>query len=858
MNIIIETIAKKIADQRVRFVFPSGIAADRWPRKICALGIARSVAANRFIAWDQFKEEVVREEVKESTPASSVIRKLFAETLVKKNAEAVNKTVEAGGEIRRGPSGFPLLSLIPPEYADRGSVFAASIASSLPSLAYWERLKKNATGCKNDGEDDDYALVKKEYAAFLIDKHLFEPSWEEIQAAPRDRTIRYIIFFPELIEDYAEYEGVLRPPFFVEIRVKDAELPHPPVIFYKSVREEVRSMILEIRRLHSDEGVPYTDMAVSVPGFEDMDAWLFREFSLFQVPVIRRSGKTLGESGAGQLFSLISKCAAGDFSFNSLKALILNQHIPWGAPEKNKALINFGIEYNCVSAYRNGGLVEDIWEEAFKGSLKAGQRELRSHYRTLKNAVKALSEAKTFADLRKQYFVFRKLLDMEKIEPEDNAVLSRCIDELGALIELEERFGNELAPASPLSFFISIIGEKKYLPKDQKPGVSVFDWRVAAAVPFACHFVLNASQSAAAVLYQPLKFLRQDKRWNLKLEDRDATGAFFLLCNTGAHEQYKPILRISASEQTYSGWAIPHSFFASKPGMISAPPQSSGDPYREERIWWGGGRQAGETFPGTIFKCQLEGFSTWRNALALKAGESFSFFTSPLPKGSSTADILYQKIWLKKSGPPLLPVSPTTDLNVFFDCSLFWVFQRIFSAEEYLLEAKLLDDESLGILYHNILEELFEKIKESDASFMSARLELYKKWAGEIADSCIAAHPAFSGPLAVPLVSSMAEGITKKIAALLDKEAERFDGYTVSELEVPVEKTIEYPDGSIRLNGRIDRVSVSPEGEPVIIDYKTSYIPKQTKADDIDREPLSEFQMPFYVKLYEEKLKAAG
>jgi hypothetical protein len=85
---------------------------------------------------------------------------------------------------------------------------------------------------------------------------------------------------------------------------------------------------------------------------------------------------------------------------------------------------------------------------------------------------------------------------------------------------------------------------------------------VAAASPFSTHFVLNASQSAATVLYQPLKFLRHDKRKALGIEDKDASGFFFLLAGTGEDVNFKCHTRISVSSQTFSGWAIPHNFFA--------------------------------------------------------------------------------------------------------------------------------------------------------------------------------------------------------------------------------------------------------------------------------------------------------
>jgi len=847
VNIVIQTLREHIANRNVRFVFPSQIASDLWARKTCTLGIARSVAKNRFLAWDDFKKEAIQEKETKRQPATAVMRDLFADALAKRNSE-----------------GSFLKSLIPPEYSGNGRIFAPFIARLLPSLKYWKTLMEKIPVRQRDAEDEDYETLRKEYAAFLDRYDLFEPSWEELKT--HEGQTRYIIFFPELVEDFAEYDALLLPPQFTRVSVKELDRDKSGaqnLLYYRSARAEIRDAVMELRRLHEEESIPYEDMAVSVPELEEMEADLLKEFFQRQVPVTRRAGKKLGETGAGRLFALANECAASGFSFSSLKALILNDHIPWKEPEKNKALVRFGIKYNCVSAYAQDGKSVDIWEEAFREVHDSGCRDLRNYYRDIKNSVKQIAGSKSFSDIQKYYFAFRgSLLDMKRITAEDNDVLSRCIAELGSLIELEEKFkdpSNEssndpsdntsLVPSSAFGFFLSHLNGKEYVRKEQKSGVNIFRWRVAAAAPFACHFVLNASQSAASVLYQPLKFLRQDKRRALDLYDADASGAFFLLCDTGRDTGdgggFKTHARISASAQTFSGWAIPHSFFAQ--GKIVGPPESSCDPYIEERSFWREGTGLEKIFP-----MQKSSYERWKETLVQKEN-NFSFFDSPVTteKGAAVRELLESAI---RGDDGCLAVTPTRDLNVYYGCALFWLYARVFNAEEFSLEAALLDDTSLGILYHKILEELFAKIKYEDRVFDSVRLDVYKSWALEITREAIKEHPAFKGPLAVPLVSPQAAGMAKKIERLLELEAANFNGYEVSELELHVNQKV----GDLLINGVIDRVSVSPDGAPVIIDYKTNYLPEQTAAEDLAAVPLSEFQMPLYIKLYEEKAAAKG
>ena len=864
MNIVISLIKENISSQKTNFVFPSQTAADLWARKTCTLGISRSVAAGRFLAWDRFKEGIIEE--KQRQPVSAVMRKLFAESLVRKNAEACRnvRSTNAGGS-------FPFNSIIPAEHSANGGVFAPFIARLLPALASWETAVKKKGYCLSP-EDNDYALIKKEFGAFMERHELFEPSWEKNKIKKKiiEGKTNYIIFFPELIEDFTEYEPLLKPPCFKIITGDRVTANAHKLTLFQSARDEIRSAVLKMQKIHADEGVPYEDMAVSVPELEEMEPCLLKEFRLRHIPFTRRAGRPLGETGAGRLFRLINECAASGFAFTSLKALILNDHIPWKDMEKNQALVRFGIEYNCVSGYLQNGKQVDIWEEAFKeltaqaSSVPAHNdkyRGLRSYYGDLKKRLLAFTGAKTFKDIRKHYFGFRGdsgrggFLDMENISAEDNAVLGRCIEELSSLIELEEKFDDPgLVPSSPFGFFISCLNEKEYVMANQKPGVNVFKWRVAAASPFDCHFALNASQSAASVLYQPLKFLREDKRKALGINDMDASAAFFTLCGIGSGaDDCSAGLYISASSQTFSGWAIPHSFFAGR--TINALPIPA-EPYQEERGFW----RTLQSNAGLekIYPVQKLSFDNWKETLNLKEN-NFSFFTSTLPRklqpGVSAENPVIELI--KNALPQedgVLTVTPTNDLNVFFMCPVLWLYKRIFKTDKFSLDAALLDDIALGLLYHRILEALFLKIKNHDKSFDSSRLDTYKEWAFEASCVEIKKQRVFKGPLAIPLVLPLARGISKRICALLKNEAKFFDNYKVLELELPVN----YSAGGLRVKGIIDRVSVSPEGEPVIIDYKSRYLPDQTAPEDIEDTYLSEFQMPLYIKLYEEKIKNDG
>jgi hypothetical protein len=915
MKTVFEIIAGEIKNQDCRFVFPSETAASLWARRSCEFCGERSLALNRFLAWDRFKETVIRSAIQDREPVSAVLRKLFAESLVRKIADAVAasggsgdpkvRSVGGPGELRKAASPLsgkrpplPFRSLIPPQFAGEGQVFAAEIAGMLPSLALLR--ERQGADWEGDDEDRDFAILGGEYGDFLAGHGLFEPAWEKPPLG--DREHRYCVFFPEALEDWEEYRELLRGEGSIRVvsREELGEGEGEPLRLYYSSRTEIRGAALELRRLHEEEGVPYEDMALSVPDLGEMESYILRDFGLRDIPLRRRAGKPLADYGAGKLFSLIKACAENNFSFAPVKSLVLNEQIPWRYPALNRALVKFGVTNNCVSGYREGGRMVDVWAEALRRDGR--EEELRNYYGELKERISALAGARSFAEIRRRYFafrgrlweggeeearvreaypeaahprsVFRGFLSRDACSEEGDAVLARCVEELSALARLEEEFP-DLVPPAPFNFFLAELREKQYVPAGAGGGVNLFPYRVAAAAPFAAHFVLGASQQGATVLYQPLRFLRQDKRKRLGLTDTDASAAFFRLYRPGSFPAAAGTFRgrtwISAAERTFSGWAIPHSVFAEN--FVRTPPPED-DPFRAERDWWAGpgpgaaspagpGAEGGPAFPRRLFAAQRRGFENWL-AVLRGAGDGgklggYNFLRGPFRAGGAAGGLLRGRLdEVQREGGTAggaLKVS-ATDLNGFFRCPLSWLWGKVFRLEGEDLEARLLDDASLGLLYHEILRELFARIRGEDRFFKPGRLGLYRRWAEECTEKAAGNYPAFQGPLAVPLLVSMARTIAKKVRGILDLEARYFPDFAVAELE----SSLEARRGDLLFKGRLDRVSVSPEDEPFIMDYKTGGSPTKAESTAAGDRELRDFQIPLYVKLYEESrgIKTGG
>ena len=434
MASVFETILEKI-NTAAFFVFPSEITAEQWARKICLYGGQRSLSPGRFLAWDRFKEEAIRPREKKLRPVSSLIRQLFALSITRKNAES------------------PFLGeIIPPEFSGDSSIFADYIAGILSSLERWETLHE-AQHIRDDGEDRDLRVIKTQYWEFLQANSLFEPSASVEKTTFQKNENRYIIFFPEVLEDFNEYKKLLGVPeveFYSCNAAAECTAKMPKLYFYDSSPLEIRSAILEIQRLRK-EGLLYEEIAITMPDYNNMAPYVMRELGLHDIPCKNRRGNTLGEYPIGKLFSLVRECSASQFSFDAVKRLLLDNSIPWRNAEKNRALITYGIQNHCAAPFSNRSYTVDPWEEGFKQNPDTS---LESYYLELKKAILALTGAKSFAKILAQYHIFRSFLDMEKCSGESDAVLARCIEELSVLIEAEENYP-ALACTAPYDFYLS-------------------------------------------------------------------------------------------------------------------------------------------------------------------------------------------------------------------------------------------------------------------------------------------------------------------------------------------------------------------------------------------------------------------
>lgn len=817
-------IAKYLQNPNIFFVFPTSVSASTWAEAAlfipCPDKPLSAIALNRFLAWDDFKSQSIKSTQKGKNSIPSVLRELFIQNFLYQN----EKETEKGSPL--------LLHLIPPSYASEAQSFRSWLSSLLPSLGHWH--KKVTT--LQDQNDTDLDTLYRHYQSFLDTYNLFDPAWEEPPFISDGKT--YVIFYPEVLSDFIEYQQLLKDsPHIKLITLSDAKDSEGPLVLqYENSRQEIRETALYIRSLITNKQTTYDKIAVSLPDSDSYGAYLQRELELYNIPFQYRLGKKLNVYGAAQIFKQIQRCTTDQFSFSSLKELLLNTHLPWKEENLQNNLIRFGIQNTCICGYKENGVYKDTWKEALGNDTTA---ELESRfYNRLSSLLKEFTNATSFSDIKTTWISFRDIfLDQDLFSEEDNLVLGRCITELSKLIDIENDYP-QLQIEKPFDFFVTYLGAKDYLPQNTVRGVSIFPYKLVATAPFDVHILLNASQESLTVLFKQLSFLREDKRRTLELEDDNSSLAFIRLYANQSNIE----TRFSCASKTFTGYAIPHNFFA----VQQIAPDNSQNPedlLRYEKQWFESQQKI--PAPQTITSMQKKGFDTWVTRNRNEEKNSISKIIS-----SEIRNIIDEKFRTKEKK---LSISQST-LKKYFTCPYMWLYERILKMEEITLDASLMEDRWLGTIYHQILSLFFQPLSNKKEKLLPLNTnktlpEEYEKALKVATREVIAQYQA--SLITKQLLETQENSIYSTLESCVSHFLEIFHGHII--LGTEKELSVEKPNYVLR--GTIDLILVTGDEESniVLVDFKTGTSPslKDSIASCDDEQSLADFQFATYVTLFE-------
>ena len=844
------------------FVFSSDIAADTWSewavRNPEQSGVA-AVAMDAFTAWDKFKGRYLAGRIADRVCVPSLLRKLFVRDLIRLNLKE--------RFIRK---------IIPSDDAETAYAFTDWLAKILPSLELWHKkyaayLARNSLTEETDSDQEnrDYKQLYVRYSNFLQKNNFFEPSWLTPEFIEHERSI--VIFYPELLEDFCEYEAVLESARNVTaVRLPECGAK-PAVRKYPDARSEMRNLLLRLRSLHN-QGVRWTDIAVSVPNLETYRPYLRREFARHCIPVNVRSGEPLTKNCAGLIFAQINDCYSARFSYGSVRALLQNEYLPWKADVRTvkEQLIREGSRLRALCSHEadeNSSVSVDSWIEAL-GAVSADTRELE-FYKALKNEIVRICEAHSFSALHTAWFKFRqRFLDSEEFTGNANRILSRCISELNDIMDIEKRYVAALGLSidRPFTFFLNELNSKTYRPQELIDGVSVFPYKLSAMARFGHQFIIDASQANLDVPYKRLRFLSGEKRRALlgaEAEDgADASRAFALLyAKDGGHTHF------SYAEENFSGFAIAHNALS----PVQAPEEnlSATDFIKEEREILRDTARASAKI--TISEWQQKAFAQW--------AARTSGFEAQAER--SAAAVLMQRIDAFLKGRRHCDGAITltqTDLARFYPCPRKWILSSVLNLHEDTLDTSLMQTFDMGNINHKILELYMSSLAGAGAALpvtnaagMFDDEDAVRKSVASCTNDAIhsSAMDFANSPLVLRALESQSAAIADGIMDFLhylcaapqkpetpahNTAIKGFGGYKVQGAELKI-STLHKKTG-VRLYGKIDCLLSNDDGDYVLIDYKNTpaSLPKSAALNEDENGLLGDFQMPMYITLVKDEL----
>ncbi|MCR5496160.1 MAG: PD-(D/E)XK nuclease family protein [Treponema sp.] len=904
---------ENIADKNSFFVFPTDIVCQSWA-EWCVLDnhtSVKSVAMERFIAWDDFKGKFLSAEKENALAVPSLLRKLFVYDIIRQNSET------------------PFFKkIISPEFASTAYSFADWLEKNLPSLKLWKkRMEENKSEYGQlDEEDQDYEILYQKYCDFLEKNSLFEPAWVEDVHFSNDK-YKFYLFYPEQLADYSDFADVFENVDNITAIILPKEEKRPKAYFYKDSRRELRQVGLRIIDLVKSGKADWTEITLSVPDIETYRPYIQREFEEYGIPYIFRAGTSLTKNSAGRIFREIYDCYNSNFSYDSVRSLVLDECIPWkdkiklnmkaadqeddfqlfGLKDLREALVREGNRMRCICSYEEFDGQDcrnvDIWEEAL-GKTFATNKVLLRFYRKLKLSVKRFfsEEAHTFENLLSAWNTFKTTFIEEKDFSSDaNKILGRCISHLDELISIERDFKDaRLSLENPFQFYLNLLDKKMYSKQNASQGVSVLPYKLTAGAYFKYQFVIDASQRNIEVPFKPLSFLSAEKRRKLKFIDDEkiynATETILRLYAKNVEEIDNSFVHFSAAENTFSGFAIPHSLLDLE--NVQADLDDS-DFILAERRWLEDGAKSS----ANLSSRQNEEISTWIDSSInpdriYRTSSEIQNKIKNLLVTSKNESLKSKDIPVSEKGLSQNKISARGDLEKFFPCPRKWMLSQLLRLNTDTLDTDLMSPYDMGNLHHKVLE-LFAK------NYMNKPLPFYDKDSGRFMkisedSSILNAESDCTDEVLNLLLGDGSEdnpGVVEKailhisndfhdsplvIKTLLNQKEKVFrsiyDFLSVFLLPYAVDDSVEIPKNINGLGncivsavegtfiseeeefsyyGKIDCLLKSPDTKQyILIDYKNteSSIPKEKEfCVDAENGILKNFQMALYCRILSKK-----
>lgn len=238
----------------------------------------------------------------------------------------------------------------------------------------------------------------------------------------------------------------------------------------------------------------------------------------------------------------------------------------------------------------------------------------------------------------------------------------------------------------PFDFFVSELESSTYQRNKNKEGVHIFSYGDDAGSVYDYRFVINANQTELTVEQEILPFITDEtKRELLGLQKQNISELLIQLYENGVSKNSECTSRTfwSASENTFSGFAIPYCNFVKEESEL----------LKKEL------KKLEEQF---VKSTNLNDDSSQKINLTVKVDDiKKAVHIKKTRDDDDTREI--GKIHIGMS-----------DLDVFVVCKRKWLLKRVLKLEEYSLDVDMIENTDVGTIVHGVMEKFMKEYKDNN------------------------------------------------------------------------------------------------------------------------------------------------
>lgn len=747
------------------------------------------IAGDSVLSFDTFRSSFLPAYA-DRLPSNTLIRFIFA-----------TEFVESGNSIS---------SFYNPDFPESKHQALGVIASMLPSLL---KVLTSEIGTLLPRElFRQLQAVHAAYTEFLNRNNLFEPQYDSVSVPSGWNTEREVrILYSDLESEAAVlYEELGRPSWLKLIPTPKADTPTVDV--YANHLQEIRSTLRRIRDL-LDEGVATHEIMICLAGSDELLATLEDEAYFYGIPLAVRQGRSPLKYPAGRFFSLMNEVHSDRFTLTSLKKLLLEPAIPWKAEER-KHIEEF-IRLCLKDTILYGSEARPDYFE-----LRLSNRSLRRWYVTFRDALTAIVQATTVADLVRSLSFFRKRFWEEEEwhgTPQEE-VFAHAMNQIEQLDRALKACNRERLDGL-YALFLSHLQRTQYVPQQQDEGIGVYRWPQGASITGPYRFFLGLDQEGAEVVDNPFPFLSERVRQTLM--KRKELGRYHLQAASLGNST------LSCHRRSNSGEKLVHFYFLEE-GKVCEDDENlllDKDPLSGElnRVLKKEGDQKPTSLQAKSFKSALLGSLTPREN---------DHTRSPIKE--HLRQLLYEE-------DGRLPLS-ATKIDAFAKCPYIYLASYLYKIEPFDYAEARINNKAIGVLLHDAYERFFSSI----GPFDSGKIESYEIGLQTAFDHALLKTYGTKGPTA-SIRQWIIHTFRPQILFILKEEPLYFENLRTSEIE----KELEWKGDRVILDGRIDRIiGIDPKKKDWgVIDFKKGSVDVPVVGRDDMR--VSSYQLLVYQALIE-------